>query len=130
MIPTLHVEIGTTTDHSDLEDSLAALDVGEDVDLQPATLSIENLETFGQIFRPSNLELLEAIVENDPSSIRELAQIVGRHLPEVTNNINELVDYGLVELERDGRAKRPVVWYDEIDVDIRLDHHSTDIAHA
>ncbi|MCU4744104.1 MarR family transcriptional regulator [Natronoglomus mannanivorans] len=130
MTPTLHVEIGTTTDHSDLEDSLAALDAGKDVDPEPATLSIENLETFGRVFRPTSLELLEAIVENDPSSIRELARMVDRHPPEVTTKINELVDYGLVEFERDGRAKRPVVWYDEIDVDIRLGHRSTDATHA
>jgi len=32
-------------------------------------------------------------------------------------NVNELADYGLLKLEEDGQAKRPVVWYDEIDVD-------------
>nr|WP_248299517.1 hypothetical protein [Halorhabdus amylolytica] len=39
---------------------------------------------------------------------------------EVLENVNELADYGLVELQGDGRAKRPVVWYDEIDVDLPL----------
>jgi predicted transcriptional regulator len=38
----------------------------------------------------------------------------------VHGNIHELVDYGLVELKETGRSKRPVVWYDDIDVDIPL----------
>ena len=34
--------------------------------------------------------------------------------------MNELADYGLIELEENGSAKRPVVWYDEIDADLPL----------
>jgi len=79
-----------------------------------------DLETFGRVFRSTNLELLEAIVEHEPESIRELARLVDRNPPEVLENVNELADYGLIELEEDGRAKRPVVWYDEIDADIPL----------
>jgi len=84
------------------------------------TLSIEDLETFGRVFRSTNLELLEAIVEHEPESIRELARLVDRNPPEVLDNVNELADYGLIELEENGSAKRPVVWYDEIDADLPL----------
>jgi predicted transcriptional regulator len=31
-----------------------------------------------------------------------------------------MANVGLVAFERDGPAKRPVVWYDEIEVEIRL----------
>lgn len=119
MTRTLHVTI-KPTDRSDLEDRLAAIDAGESVESSEPTLSIEDLETFGRVFRSTNLELLEAIVEHEPASIRELARLVDRHPPEVLENIHELADYGLVELEDNGRAKRPVVWYDEIDVDLPL----------
>jgi len=78
------------------------------------------LETFGRIFRPTNLELLEAIAEHQPDSIRELARIVDRHPPDVLDNVTELADYGLIEFEEHGRSKRPVIWYDEIDADIPL----------
>jgi len=115
MTRTLHITIGTRPDHSDLEDTLGAIDAGEAVDPNPSRLSIESLATFGRIFRPTNLELLEAIVEHEPSSIRELARLVDRHPPEVTENVHELADYGLIELEDDGRAKRPTVWYDEFE---------------
>jgi predicted transcriptional regulator len=111
----LHITIGTRPDRTDLDDRLGALDAGEDVDPQPSRLSIESLATFGRIFRPTNLTLLEAIVKHEPESIRELARLVDRHPPEVTKNVHELADYGLLELEDNGRAKRPVVWYDEFE---------------
>lgn len=132
MTRTLHVRIDSKSDRSDLEDTLTALDAGnhEDVDPKPSTLSVEDLETFGRIFRPTNLELLEAIADHEPESIRELARLVDRHPPEVTQNVTELADYGLVELEENGRAKRPTIWYDEIDVDIPLGQHSPDVAPA
>jgi predicted transcriptional regulator len=115
MTRTLHITIGTRPDRNGLEDTLGAIDAGEDVDPNPSRLSIESLATFGRIFRPTNLELLEAIVEHNPSSIRELARLVERHPPEVTENVHELADYGLIELEDNGRAKRPTVWYDEFE---------------
>jgi len=61
------------------------------------------------------LELFEAIVEREPASIRELARLVDRHPPEVPENAHELADYGLIEHEDEGRAKRPTVRYDEFE---------------
>ncbi|MFC7027282.1 helix-turn-helix domain-containing protein [Halomicroarcula sp. GCM10025324] len=115
MTRTLHITIGTRPDRSDLEETLGSIDAGEDVEPRPSRLTIESLATFGRIFRPTNLELLDAIVEHEPDSIRELARVVDRHPPEVTENVHELADYGLIELEEDGRAKRPTIWYDEIE---------------
>jgi predicted transcriptional regulator len=117
---TLHVRIGPSPDRSDLEATFDAIDAGDDVDPHDPTLSIEDLETFGRVFRPTNLELLEAIATHDPESLRGLARLVDRHPPEVNENVAELVDYGLVELEADGRAKRPVVRYDAIDVELPI----------
>jgi len=120
MTRTLHVQISTSSNHNTLEDRLGMIDAEENVEPREPTLSIENLATFGRVFRPTNLELLEAIVEHQPESIRELARVVERHPPEVLDNVNELADYGLLELKKEGRSKRPVVWYDEIDVDLPL----------
>ena len=119
MTRTLHVQI-EPADRTDLEDRLAAIDAGEGVEPSEPTLTIEDLETFGRIFRSTNLTLLRAIVEHEPQSIRELARLVERNPPEVLENVHELADYGLIELEDEGRSKRPVVWYDEIDVDLPL----------
>jgi predicted transcriptional regulator len=133
MTPTLHVRIGSTPDRNELEANLEAIDADEMPAATGSTLSVADLETFGRIFRPTNLELLEAIVEHEPGSIRELARLVDRNPPEVLDNVNELEDFGLIELHEEGRSKRPVVWYDEIDVDIPLgdsDSSPPDVAPA
>ena len=116
MTDTLYVYIGSGPDRDDLDETFDALDAGETVEPRPSRLVVESLETFGRVFRPTNLELLEAIAEHEPASIRELARTVDRHPPEVTENVHELADYGLISLEESGRAKRPRLWYDEIEV--------------
>lgn len=126
MTRTLHIHIGTTSERSDLEDRLGAIDADETVESRSSTLNIESLETFGRIFRPTNLTLLEAIAEHGPDSIRELARLVDRHPPEVTENVNELSDYGLIELVEDGRAKRPTIWYDEFEFSGDVPLHGLD----
>jgi len=118
MTQTLHVRINSSSDRSDLEDTLAASMLARVSTPSRRRSPWRDLETFGRIFRPTNLKLLEAIADHEPDSIRELARIVGRHPPEVTENVTELANYGLVELEQNGRAKRPVVWYDEINIDL------------
>lgn len=117
MTRTLHVHIGPRPDRNDLEETLAAIDAGDDVSASPSRLTVESLGTFNRVFRPTNLELLQAIAEHEPDSIRQLARLVDRHPPEVTENVTELENYGLIEVETDGRAKRPRVWYDEISVE-------------
>ena len=126
MTNTLHVTVDTPTDRADLDDRLAAIDAGEDIEPADATLAVESLETFGRIFRPTNLRLLESITTHEPESLRELARIVERNPPDVLDNINELETYGLIELVEEGRSKRPVVWYDEINVDMPLTDSSPD----
>ena len=126
MTNTLHVTVDTPTDRADLDDRLAAIDAGEEVEQADATLAVESLETFGQIFRPTNLRLLASITTHEPESLRELARIVDRNPPDVLDNINELETYGLIELVEEGRSKRPVVWYDEINVDMPLTDSSPD----
>ena len=120
MTRTLHVRVGTDVDRNDLEERLAAIDAGEDVEPRPSILSVEDVETLGRIFRATNLRLLQAIAEHDPESIRALARAVDRHPPEVLENVTELENYGLIELREEGRSKRPVLCYDEIDIDIPL----------
>lgn len=126
MTRTLHVTIEAEADNADLAETFAALDAGETVGSAEPTLSIESIEAFGRVFRPVNLALLRAIADHEPESIRALARIVDRHPPEVTENVHELADVGLIEIEEDGNAMRPVIWYDDIDVDIPIRDAETD----
>jgi predicted transcriptional regulator len=122
MTRTLHIQIGDSPDRTSLESTLETVDDQgiEAVESRPSTMVFEDLETFGRVFRATNLELLEAIAEHEPKSIRELARLVDRNPPEVLDNVKQLWHHGLVELEEEGRAKRPTVWYDEIEADLPL----------
>jgi len=130
MTRTLHVRVGHTPDRTDLASDLAALDDGEAVEPAEPTLGIPDLETFGRVFRATNLAVLEAIVAHEPDSIRELARTLDRHPPEVLENVHELSNYGLVELREEGRATRPVVRYDSVAVELSLGAEPTDATEA
>ena len=69
-----------------------------------------NFETFAdveQLMRSSNLELLKAIVDEGPESIRQTADAVGRDYKEVHRNLSELESLGVIEFLEDGGSKRP-----------------------
>lgn len=125
---TLHIRVETGTNvFDDLQDDLAAIDRGEDVEPdEDPVLSVESVAALSRMLRETNLELLRAIAEHEPESIRATARLVDRGPAEVLENVNELADYGLVRLEQDGRAKRPVVWYDAIEIDVRIPLHGPD----
>jgi predicted transcriptional regulator len=115
---TLYVRFRQGSDET-LEGALAGLDRGETPDphfevvfYDPADIHL--------VTRPKSLELLRAIVQHEPSSIRETARLVDRDVSQVHRNLNELEALHLIELVEDGHAKRPVVWYDSIDIDLPL----------
>lgn len=122
MTETLHVTIDSPARALNaLGDDLDRLAAGEDVQLADArTLTLPDVATLAELFRPTNTELLDAIAEHEPESIRAAARLVDRGPAEVLANLNELEAHGLVELRREGRAKRPVVWYDEIEITASL----------
>lgn len=122
MSTTLRIQVGPNEAFFEgVEETLAALDAGEAVaPTEEIVLSVESLATLSRVLRETNLELLEAIVRHDPESMRETARLVGRSIPQVKDNLDELDSYGLIRLEQNGRAKRPVVPYDEIEIDARV----------
>jgi predicted transcriptional regulator len=74
---------------------------------------------------------LRTTASEKPDSVRDLARRVDRDIKNVSTALNELEELGLIEFETAGRAKRPVVWYDDIAVDIPLvdiDHDETGTA--
>ena len=132
MTTTFHIRVEKNADFSDLRDVFAAIDRGDDPESSDPVLSVESMETLGKILRPTNLAVLKAAAQHEPESIRALARILDRGPAEVLANVNELEEVGLLRIEQDGQAKRPVVWYDELDIDIpmRPDDAPTDEAPA
>ena len=83
-------------------------------------LSFETTDQLAQVFTPRAIDLLQAIAQEDPASIREAARLVDRDIKQVSENLDRLEEYGVVEFVEEGRAKRPVVPYDEIDIQLPL----------
>lgn len=116
---TLHIRFRESNEER-IEEALATLDRGE----TPAPffeVVFHDPEDVHRVTRPQNLELLRAIVQHAPESIRETARIVGRDVRPVHRNLVELEDLHLIELVEEGQAKRPRVWYDAIELDLPLD---------
>jgi len=83
------------------------------------TLSLSAADAEATV-RPTTVELLRAIAREEPSSIRAAARLVDRDVRQVHDNLWELGQLGLVEFDRSGRAHRPVVDYEEIEVSVDL----------
>lgn len=117
-IQTLHVRVESVDDFFDrVEAMVDEVESGGSADeLTARGLSLPDESALARVFSVRNLQLIRAIAEHDPSSMRELAEVVDRDIKNVSQNLNELEQLGLVELVDDGRAKRPVVPYDEIEV--------------
>ena len=86
----------------------------------PRCLSFETTDQLAQVFTPRAIDLLHAIAQEEPASIRETARLVDRDIKQVSENLERLEEYGVVEFLSEGRAKRPLVPYDKIDIQLAL----------
>jgi predicted transcriptional regulator len=86
----------------------------------PQRLSFETTDQLAQVFTPRAIDLLHAIAQEKPASIRETTRLVDRDIKQVSENLERLEEYGIVEFVNEGRAKRPIVPYDEIDIQLPL----------
>ena len=96
---------------------LEALEEGTELD-DANILSLPNERALARVLSEANVELVRAIAQHRPESIREVARIVGRDVKDVHQNLTELEHYGLIEFEDLGQSKRPFVWYDEIEISL------------
>ena len=83
------------------------------------------IEELGRILTPRRIELLQKIRELKPSSIKELAEKIGRDFKNVYNDLKVLHGAGFVEFEKDGKSRRPYLPYDELE--FKLDEGTVNI---
>jgi predicted transcriptional regulator len=85
-------------------------------------LNFEEFDDIARLMRTSNLELIEAIVSEGPTSISQLAAIVDRDYRDVHRNLEELESLGVIEFEADGQRKKPILreGAETIDLSIRF----------
>lgn len=117
---TLTVRVGSAERvRSEALERVRAAERGEEVD-ERHVLNVEDDADLARLVSEANLELLRAIAQHEPRSMRRVEEIVGRDHKEVHRNLTELEVLGVVEFVEDGRAKRPEVKFDRLEITIPL----------
>lgn len=111
---TLKITFGQAQEHrSAARKRLERAEAGESGEqIEQGAQFILNFEEFSEVerlMRTSSLALLETIVNEQPESIRDTAEIVGRDYREVHRNLVELEELGVIEFEEGGGRKRPTL---------------------
>lgn len=123
---TLAVTVKPTSEfHDDVTDSIEALERDGAVDSTP-TLSFTSYDDLMETLTPRVLDLIEAIRQEEPSSINETARVVGRDVKNVHEELSRLAQLGIIFFEEDGQSKRPVVWFDELVINLPFDPEAGD----
>ena len=126
---TLEVRLDGENQTEQLLTNIQAMERGEDVP-DRHVLVLDTEVELQRLLSPSNLDLLRAIRQHEPKSMRAVAELVDRDFKEVHRNLTELDALNVIDLVEAGRAKRPVVRFDEIDINLSLDSDGTETAPA
>lgn len=123
MSNTLIVTVGTLDDvESRSREAMAQALSGDHSDENaPRRLTFEDTDELARVFSPRSIDLLRALVREEPGSMREAARLVDRDIKSVSRNLEQLAEYDVVEFVEEGQSKRPVVPYDDIRIDLGLD---------
>ncbi|MEE6210091.1 hypothetical protein U3A55_07985 [Salarchaeum sp. III] len=108
------------TFHDTVSDDINTLAHEGTVDSTP-TLSFTSYDALMETLTPRVLDLIEAIRRDEPSSINDAARVVDRDVKNVHEELSRLARLGIVYFEEDGRKKRPVVWFDELVINLPFD---------
>ena len=83
-------------------------------------ISVGSIEELNRILTPQRKKLLDVIKKEQPSSLKKLAELVGRDYKNVYKDITLLEKMGFLKLKRKGKRLIPVVDYDIIDVQLKV----------
>ena len=124
----LVVTVKTSSEyHDDVTDGIEALERGDAVDSTP-TLSFTNYDDLMDTLTPRVLDLIEAIRREEPASINETARVIDRDVKNVHEELSRLAQLGIIFFGEDGQSKRPVVWFDELVINLPFDPEAGDTA--
>lgn len=68
-----------------------------------------SLRSLSEVLNENNVELLRLMSEQQPESIKELAEISGRKQSNLSRTLNTMAQYGIVEMRRHNKTVQPVV---------------------
>lgn len=127
MTQTLKITFKQAADHRDqARERLQRAEAGASGDeIEQDASFVLNFEAFDDVdrlMRASNLQLIEAIVDDQPESIRQAADAVDRDYRDVHRNLDELETLGVVEFLDRGQSKQPILrgGADTVDLSIQF----------
>jgi predicted transcriptional regulator len=116
------VRIGIRSVESVLEDAketMKQLERGESVQ-EKTGVYFASFEAFRRALTPKRLALLHTIKTAKPKSLHELAEITGRNIKNVSEDVKYLQQIGFIEKHGGGREITPLIAYDRIALEIAV----------
>jgi predicted transcriptional regulator len=102
---------------------ISQIEAGKKVRAQGEWLYFADVREMGKVLTPKRLELLKSIRDHRPESVRALAELAGRNVKNVAEDLGLLASLGLVEMESrggPGKKKAPRVGYETLTVEVHL----------
>jgi predicted transcriptional regulator len=101
---------------------LGRLEAGKRVSSQRETIYFSDARAISRVLTPRRLEMLKAIRDHRPESIRALAGLVERDIKNVAEDLALLTSLGLVDVAkgRSGRRSVPRVEYETLALEVHL----------
>ena len=121
---TLRVTVETDEQfYEEVTTNLDRLERGETAESTP-TLSFQNYDDLMTTFTPTTLDLIGTVRSEQPASMNEAARAVGRDVKNVHEQLTRLESLGVIYFAEEGQSKRPVVWFDDLVIDIPFDEET------
>jgi predicted transcriptional regulator len=121
----INIKVGIKSEKElfdEVKDVWGKLEKGEEVKKHEAVY-FESLEAMRKVFTEERLRIVRTIKKEHPSSIYQLAKILGRDVKNTFDDVQFLAQAGLVDLRKikEGRGKTtPLVKYDKILLEIQV----------
>jgi len=112
---TLRITVGSADEGFD-----AALEQLEDGPADEAVRSYPRVADVRELLTDRRLEVMRAIMTQSPESISDLAEHLERNYADVHGDVQTLAEHHIVYFDTDGRAKRPVIPYGRVHLDIEV----------
>jgi len=106
-----------------IKTELRTIDGGKSIKLKEDSISFQSLDQLRTFLTPKRLELLRVIRHKKPSSIYELAKLVGRTPENVNTDIKFLEKLGFVGITKIKELRKksvPEVSYDKMTLEIAV----------
>ena len=112
------LRITSNSEQAHRQEALDRLDRWEDGEEMPHVINFQNPSDLRALLTDRRVELLRSIMIERPDSIRQLTERLNRDVKSIHDDLQVLADYDIVHFEQAGRAKRPFVPYDTIEVNL------------